>query len=299
MAGQGYDQRHGRDRSDRNRLARRDRRAADASGWPGRCATPTPTCRTTAQRSTPPAYIRTISARLADLAKFPFTTKHDLRANYPFGMFARAARAARAHPCLLRHHRQADRRGLHRARPRHLGRCRCALAAMPPAGGRGCALHNAYGYGLFTGGLGLHAGARTAGLHRRPGLRRHDRAPGAADRRFPPRRHHRHAELHAGDPRRFPPPGARSARIVLQVGIFGAEPWTNAMRREIEAGFAHGRGRYLRPVGSDGPRRRQRMRGNQGRPALSGKIISTPRSSIPTPAPCCRTARSANWYSPR
>ena len=60
----------------------------NASGSPGRCAMPTTTWRITEPRSTRPACIPTISAQLADLAKFPFTTKQDLRDNYPFGMFA-------------------------------------------------------------------------------------------------------------------------------------------------------------------------------------------------------------------
>ena len=59
---------------------------------------------------------------LADLAKFPFTTKEDLRANYPFGLFAVPQRADRAHPCLLRHDGQADGGRLHQGRHRRVGR---------------------------------------------------------------------------------------------------------------------------------------------------------------------------------
>ncbi len=59
---------------------------------------------------------------LSDLAKFPFTAKADLRDNYPFGMFAVPQSAGRAHPCLLRHHRQADRGRLHQGRHRCLER---------------------------------------------------------------------------------------------------------------------------------------------------------------------------------
>ena len=69
--------------------------------------------------------------------------------------------------------------------------------------------------------------------------------------------------------------------------------------REIEAGARHRRGRHLRPVGSDGPGRRQRVHRDQGRPASSGRTISIPRSSIPRPARCCPTARRASWSSPR
>ena len=59
---------------------------------------------------------------LADLARFPFTTKADLRANYPFGMFAVPREQVVPRPRLQRHDRQADRGRLHRRGHRHLGR---------------------------------------------------------------------------------------------------------------------------------------------------------------------------------
>ena len=59
---------------------------------------------------------------LDDLQYFPFTAKEDLRANYPFGMFAIPRRAGGPHPRLLRHHRQADRGRLQPARSRDVGR---------------------------------------------------------------------------------------------------------------------------------------------------------------------------------
>ncbi len=121
------------------------------------------TCRTTGRRSTPPASTPTTAASLADLARFPFTTKQDLRDNYPFGMFA------------VPREQVVARRTPRRARP-----------ASPPssatptndidtwadlmarsiraAGGRpGDVVHVAYGYGLFTGGLGAHYGAERLG----------------------------------------------------------------------------------------------------------------------------------------
>jgi phenylacetate-CoA ligase len=98
---------------------------------------------------------------LADLAKFPFTTKADLRANYPFGMFAvpreqvvriHASRAPPASP------RWWATRGRHRP----LGRP--GARSIRAAGGRaGDIVHVAYGYGLFTGGLGAHYGAERLG----------------------------------------------------------------------------------------------------------------------------------------
>ena len=99
---------------------------------------------------------------LADLAKFPTTSKADLRDNYPFGMFAVPAGAGAPRPRLVRHDRAADRRRLHRARHRHLGHGDGPLdPRRRRAGGR--RLHNAYGYGLFTGGLGAHYGAEKLG----------------------------------------------------------------------------------------------------------------------------------------
>ena len=78
---------------------------------------------------------------------------------------------------------------------------------------------------------------RAAGLHGDPDLGRHDRTPGAAHRRLRARHHHGDALLHAGDPRRVPPAGLDPRETSLEVGIFGAEPWTNAMRAEIEQAF--------------------------------------------------------------
>ncbi len=73
----------------------------------------------------------------------------------------------------------------------------------------------------------------------------------------------------------FKKQGLDPRKSSLKFGIFGAEPWTNAMRAEIEAGVRHGRDRHLRPVGGDRPRRRAGMRGDQGRPAcLGGSFLS-------------------------
>ena len=159
-------------------------------------------------------------------------------------------------------------------------------------------VHVAYGYGLFTGGLGAHYGAERLGCTVIPV------SGGMTERQV-----HLIAdfepdiimvtpsymlaildEFHAQniDPR----------RSSLKVGIFGAEPWTNAMRGRDRAGVRHARRRYLRPVRSDRPRRRQRVRRDARTACTSGRIISIPRSSIPTPAACCPTASAANWCSP-
>ena len=173
---------------------------------------------------------------LADLAKFPFTTKDDLRDNYPFGMFAvpreqvvRMHASSAAPP--------ASRRWW-ATRKRDIDTWADLVArSIRAAGGRaGDIVHVAYGYGLFTGGLGAHYGAERLGCTVMPMSRRPDREAGAADHRLPARHHHGHAQLHAGDRRGVACARAWTrARCSLKVGIFGAEPWTEAMRRDIEA----------------------------------------------------------------
>jgi phenylacetate-CoA ligase len=95
---------------------------------------------------------------LADMAKFPFTAKADLRDQLPVRHVRRAARAGGARARQQRHHRQAHRGGLHARRHRPLGR---PGGALDPRVGRARRRHRhvAYGYGLFTGGLGAHYGA--------------------------------------------------------------------------------------------------------------------------------------------
>src|SRR5689334_18898084 len=99
---------------------------------------------------------------LGDLARFPFTTKQDLRANYPFGLFAVPRER------LARIHASSGTTGT----PTVVGYTQADLdvwagvvaRSIHAAGGRpGMLLHNAYGYGLFTGGLGLHLGAERLG----------------------------------------------------------------------------------------------------------------------------------------
>src|SRR3990172_7871224 len=100
---------------------------------------------------------------LADLARFPFTAKEDLRANYPFGLFAVPREQ------IVRVHASSGTTG----KPTVVGYTKgdievwaeVVARSIRAAGGRpGMKLHNAYGYGLFTGGLGLHYGAERLGL---------------------------------------------------------------------------------------------------------------------------------------
>ena len=173
---------------------------------------------------------------LDDLAHFPFTTKADLRENYPFGMFA----VPREH--VVRLHASSGTTG----KPTVVGYTRndidvwAAVVArsMRAAGTRpGDVVHVAYGYGLFTGGLGAHYGAEKLGCTVVPvsgGMTPRQvqliEDFGASTIMVTPSYalsildEYRAQGL---DPRESP----------LKVGIFGAEPWTNAMRREIEEAF--------------------------------------------------------------
>ena len=127
----------------------------------------------------------------------------------------RAARADRARARLLRHHRQADRGRLHQGRHRDLGR---GGGALDPRRRRAPRHEAAQRLRLRP----VHRRPRpalrrrAARAHHHPDLRRHDRAAGAADRRLRARHHHGDALLHAGDPRRVPPPGPRPAHDLAE-----------------------------------------------------------------------------------
>ena len=113
-------------------------------------------------RRTLPARIQASLATIEDIAELPFTTKDDLREAYPFGMLA----VDRSE--LVRVHASSGTRG----KPTLVGYTRadiemwselCARALVSAGAVRGDVVHNAYGYGLFTGGLGLHYGAERMG----------------------------------------------------------------------------------------------------------------------------------------
>jgi phenylacetate-CoA ligase len=175
--------------------------------------------------------------QLEDLQSFPFTSKADLRANYPFGMFAVPRER------LVRIHASSGTTG----KPTVVGYteedlqtwANVVARSIHASGGRpGMTLHNAYGYGLFTGGLGLHAGAERLGCTVVPV------SGGMTERQvqlitdFRP-------EIISVTPSymlaildEFGRQGIDARETSLKIGIFGAEPWSNAMRREIEDGFA-------------------------------------------------------------
>jgi len=173
---------------------------------------------------------------LSDLAKFPFTVKQDLRDNYPFNMFAvprdqvsriHASSGTTGQPTVVGYTKN------------DLTMWSDVVARSLRASGlrRGDLLHNAYGYGLFTGGLGIHGGAEKLGVttvpvsggmtQRQVRLIEDFQADGIT---VTPSYALSILDEYAAqglDPRKSP----------LKVGIFGAEPWTNAMRREIEDAF--------------------------------------------------------------
>lgn len=173
---------------------------------------------------------------LNDLAKFPFTVKKDLRDTYPFGMFAVPRDQLR------RVHASSGTTG----KPTVVGYTQSDLdmwasvvaRSIRAAGGRsGDILHNAYGYGLFTGGLGAHAGAEQMGCTVIPV------SGGMTERQvtliedFKPRIIMVTPSYMLSVLDEYRKRGLDPRASSLAVGIFGAEPWTNAMRQEIEQAF--------------------------------------------------------------
>jgi len=174
--------------------------------------------------------------QVADLARLPFTVKADLRDHYPFGLFAVPREEVR------RIHASSGTRGKPTVvgyTPRDLETwSACMARGLVSAGARpGDLLHLAFGYGLFTGGLGFHAGAERLGLTVVPAssgntlrqvlLLQDFRPQGlACTPSF---------ALHLAEVLREA--GADGRELGLRYGIFGAEPWSEGMRREIEAAF--------------------------------------------------------------
>src|SRR4030088_2177412 len=171
--------------------------------------------------------------QLPDLKHFPFTVKADLRDNYPFNMFAVAREK------LVRVHASSGTTG----KPIVVGYTRADIdiwsevmaRSIRAAGGRtGMIIHNAYGYGLFTGGLGVHYGAERLGCTVVPV------SGGMTERQvqlindFKPDIITVTPSYMLAISDEFKRQGLDPRKSSLKIGIFGAEPWTNAMRAEIE-----------------------------------------------------------------
>jgi phenylacetate-CoA ligase len=172
--------------------------------------------------------------RLEDLAGLPFTVKNDLRDHYPFGMFARPRTE------VVRLHASSGTTG----KPTVVGYTARDIStwadlmarSMACAGARpGDVIHNAYGYGLFTGGLGAHYGAERLGATVVP------MSGGSTERQIvlitdfgarvlcaTPSYALAIAEVAEKE-------GVDLRKSKLEIGIFGAEPWSEAMRHEVEA----------------------------------------------------------------
>ena len=171
---------------------------------------------------------------LADLARFPFTTKLDLRDNYPFGMFAVPRQDVR------RIHASSGTTG----RPTVVGYTQADLdtwadlvaRSIRAAGGRpGDIVHVAYGYGLFTGGLGAHYGAERLGCTVVPVSGGMTPRQVQLIRDFGPSIIMVTPSYMLALIDEFERQGIDPRTSSLRIGIFGAEPWTEAMRAEIEA----------------------------------------------------------------
>ena len=174
---------------------------------------------------------------LADLARFPFTTKKDLRDNYPFGLFA----VPRTQ--IARIHASSGTTG----KPTVVGYTQndldiwadLAARSIRAAGGRaGDMVHVAYGYGLFTGGLGAHYGAERLGCTVVP-------MSGGQTEKQVQLIHDFKPDIIMVTPsymqviiEEFRRQGLDPQAMSVTIGIFGAEPWTEAMRREIESAAA-------------------------------------------------------------
>ena len=170
---------------------------------------------------------------LADLAKFPFTGKKELREHYPFGMFAVPQDR------VVRVHASSGTTG----KPTVVGYTQndidtwahvVARSIRAAGGRRGDMVHISYGYGLFTGGLGAHYGAERLGCTVIP------MSGGQTEKQVQLIQDFRPSIIMVTPSymlniiEEFQRQGLDPAASSLQVGIFGAEPWTDAMRAEIE-----------------------------------------------------------------
>ncbi|HBZ42486.1 MAG TPA: phenylacetate--CoA ligase [Maritimibacter sp.] len=174
--------------------------------------------------------------QLSDLAKFPFTYKTDLRDNYPFGLFAVPREQ------IVRLHASSGTTG----KPTVVGYTAGDISnwadlvarSLRASGVRpGDIVHNAYGYGLFTGGLGAHYGIERLGATAVPV------SGGMTERQvtliedFAPKAIMVTPSYMLNILEQYHKQGLDPRESSLQVGVFGAEPWTDAMRKEVEDAF--------------------------------------------------------------
>jgi len=173
---------------------------------------------------------------LDDLHRLPFTTKEDLRTHYPFGLFAEPMdQVARIHASsgttgklTVVGYTSADLQVFGQV---------CARSLVAAGARPGMMLHNAYGYGLFTGGLGLHAGAETLGMTVVPV------SGGMTERQvdllvdFKPQVISCTPSYALTLAEACRHRGIAPDQLPLKLALLGAEPWTNTLREQVEAGL--------------------------------------------------------------
>ncbi|QAX28241.1 phenylacetate--CoA ligase PaaK [Leisingera sp. NJS204] len=174
--------------------------------------------------------------QLPDLAKFPFTYKNDLRDNYPFGLFAVPREQ------IMRLHASSGTTG----KPTVVGYTANDISnwadlvarSLRAAGLRkGDMVHNAYGYGLFTGGLGAHYGIERLGATVVPMSGGQTEKQVGLITDFQPDGIMVTPSYMLNILEQYHKVGLDPRGSSLKVGIFGAEPWTDAMRKEVEQAF--------------------------------------------------------------
>ena len=173
---------------------------------------------------------------LSDLAKFPFTEKDDLRQNYPFGMFAMPRED------IVRIHASSGTTG----KPTVVGYTKNDIdvwaevveRSLVASGTRaGDVVHIAYGYGLFTGGLGAHYGAERLGCTVVPVSGGMTNRQVTLIQDFKPSTIMVTPSYMLNILEEFKTAGVDPKECSLDVGVFGAEPWTETLRAEIESAF--------------------------------------------------------------
>ena len=177
-----------------------------------------------------PSHIQSV----ADVRLLPFTKKENLRENYPFGMFAvptdqvvriHASSGTTGKPTVVGYTRRDIRTWA-----RVVARCLAAAGLRP-----GDRLHNAYGYGLFTGGLGLHYGAEELGVMVTPISGGQTQRQIMLIRDFEPTGLSCTPSYALNLAETAEDMNVDLRKLPLKVGVFGAEPWTEEMRYELES----------------------------------------------------------------
>jgi phenylacetate-CoA ligase len=211
---------------------------------------------------------------LDDLKKFPFLTKEDFRSNYPFGLFAVAREK------VVRIHASSGTTGKptvvgYTARDLEMWAALVARCIRASGGRPGDIVHVAYGYGMFTGGLGAHYGAERLGCTVIP-------MSGGQTEKQVQLMQDLGPDILMATPsyalniaEEFSRQGIDPRSSSLRIGIFGAEPWTQRMRTEIEerldleAVDIYGLSEVIRSGRRRRMRRKQGRADNLGRPLLS------------------------------